>query len=96
MISPIRVPNEAGGLDAVELGSYPEGSERDSDDALAASLAVYDSGRGIWPTMSVAERIGCVQVLITEMMGRRCDIVRVIMWEIGKSFSDSEFEDRRM
>jgi hypothetical protein len=41
----------------------------DSDDALTASLAVYDSGRGIWPTMSVAERIGCMQVLITEMMG---------------------------
>ena len=69
VISPIRVPNEAGGLDAVELGSYPEGSERDSDDALTASLAVYDSGRGIWPTMSVAERIGCMQVLITGMMG---------------------------
>jgi hypothetical protein len=58
VLSPVRFRNTAGVLEHVELGSYPEGSESDADDALAAALLAYDDGRGAWPTMSVAERIG--------------------------------------
>lgn len=92
VVSPVRLRNIAGGLEPVELGSYPEGSEQDSDDALAAALSAYDNGRGAWPTMSVAERIGCMQVFTKAMVARRRDVVRLIMWEIGKSLPDSEKE----
>jgi glyceraldehyde-3-phosphate dehydrogenase (NADP+) len=92
VMSPIRVRNAAGRLEQVELGSYPEGSEADADEALAAALGAYDNGRGAWPTMSVAERIGCLQTFTTEMVTRKRDIVRLIMWEIGKSLADSEKE----
>jgi glyceraldehyde-3-phosphate dehydrogenase (NADP+) len=92
VMSPIRVRNSAGALEQVELGSYPEGSEIEADDALAAALSAYDNGRGAWPTMSAAERIGCVQTFTKEMVARKRDVVRLIMWEIGKSFTDSEKE----
>jgi len=92
VLSPIRVRNDAGDLEAVELGSYPEGSEHHSEEALAAALAAYDDGRGAWPTMTVGERIACMQQFTTMMLARRSDVVRLIMWEISKSRADSEKE----
>ena len=92
VVSPIRLRNSAGSLEPIALGSYPEGSEQDSDDALDAALSAYDNGRGAWPTMSVAECISCMQVFTKEMIARRRDAVRFIMWEIGKSLPDSEKE----
>ena len=64
VVSPVRFRNTAEVLEQVELGSYPEGSESDADDALAAALLAYDNGRGAWPTMSVAERIDCMHAMI--------------------------------
>lgn len=49
VVSPVRFRNTAEVLEQVELGSYPEGSESDADDALAAALLAYDNGRGAWP-----------------------------------------------
>jgi glyceraldehyde-3-phosphate dehydrogenase (NADP+) len=92
VMSPVRVRNAAGALEQVELGSYPQGSETDADEALAAALNAYDDGRGDWPTMSVAERIGCMQTFTREMVACKRDVVRLIMWEIGKSLTDSEKE----
>ena len=40
VLSPIRVRNDAGDLEPVELGSYPEGPEHDSEEALAAALPI--------------------------------------------------------
>jgi glyceraldehyde-3-phosphate dehydrogenase (NADP+) len=42
--------------------------------------------------MSVAERIACMQDFTKQMQARRQEIVRLIMWEIGKSLADSEKE----
>ncbi len=92
VMSPIRVRNSVGALEQVELGSYPEGSESEADEALAAAVSAYDNGRGAWPTMSAAERIGCMQNFTKAMVVHRRDVVRLIMWEIGKSFADSEKE----
>jgi hypothetical protein len=37
--------------------------------------------------MSVAERIACMQDFTKQMQARRQEIVRLIMWEIGKSLA---------
>src|ERR1700754_174189 len=42
--------------------------------------------------MSVAERIACMQNFTKQMVARRNEVVKLLMWEIGKSFSDSEKE----
>ena len=61
-----------------------------SDEALDAAVRAYSNGRGEWPMMKVAERIVCMQNFIQRMVKQRDLIVKLIMWEIGKSLADSE------
>ena len=91
VLSPICV-RKNGSLEQVEIGSYPQAGEAEAEEALAAAVDAYDSGRGTWPTMSVAERIACMQNFTKQMIARKRDIVSLIMWEIGKSLPDSEKE----
>jgi glyceraldehyde-3-phosphate dehydrogenase (NADP+) len=90
--SPVCVRGPGGSLEQVELGSYPVGGEQEAEEALAAAVAAYDQGRGVWPTMTVADRIACMQDFTTQMMARRQEVVSLIVWEIGKSQADSEKE----
>ena len=60
--------------------------------ALDAASAAYNEGRGEWPTMSVAQRINCVESFIKKMLEQKELVVKLIMWEIGKTYSDSEKE----
>src|SRR5687767_5304501 len=82
----------SGSLEQVELGSYPMGGEAEAEAALAAAVAAYDDGRGVWPTMTVAERIACMQNFTQQMVACRREVVHLIMWEIGKTLPDSEKE----
>jgi aldehyde dehydrogenase (NAD+) len=79
-------------LEQIELGSYPVGGELEAEEALAAAVAAYDQGRGVWPTMTVADRIACMQAFTNQMIACRQEVVSLIMWEIGKSQADSEKE----
>ncbi|MBV8576125.1 MAG: NADP-dependent glyceraldehyde-3-phosphate dehydrogenase [Acetobacteraceae bacterium] len=76
----------------VEIGSAPVGSREESEEALSAAVAAYDEGGGEWPTMTVAQRIACMQDFTKRMVVQRTEIVNLIMWEIGKSLTDSEKE----
>jgi glyceraldehyde-3-phosphate dehydrogenase (NADP+) len=92
VLSPVCVKLPNGELQQLEIGSYPVMGEAESDAALDAAVAAYDSGRGEWPTMSVAERIDCMQDFVKQMVARRREVSQLIMWEIGKSLADSEKE----
>jgi glyceraldehyde-3-phosphate dehydrogenase (NADP+) len=92
VFSPICVRNAKGEAQPVEIGSYPLLAEPESDEALEAAVAAYANGRGEWPTMSVGERIACIEDFTKKMVAERRRIVELIMWEIGKSFADSEKE----
>lgn len=74
------------------IGSYPMQTETEALEALEAAVDAYDLGRGDWPTMTVSERIACVERFTHAMTEKRDDVVRLIMWEIGKSYSDSARE----
>ena len=90
--SAICVRKGDGSLEQVELGSYPMGGIPEADEALAAAVTAYDDGGGEWPTMTVAERIACMQDFTKQMIARRDQIVNLIMWEIGKNLPDSQKE----
>ena len=60
--------------------------------ALEAALKAYDKGKGAWPTMKVRDRIECMETFVRQMEAKRSEIVRLLMWEIGKSRPDSEKE----
>jgi glyceraldehyde-3-phosphate dehydrogenase (NADP+) len=90
--SPVCVRTADGRLEQIELGSVPSGAEQEAVEALEAAVAAYDDGRGLWPTMTVAERIGCLQDFTNQMISRRQEVVDLIVWEIGKPKVDSEKE----
>jgi aldehyde dehydrogenase (NAD+) len=90
--SPICIRDAGGTPQRIEIGSYPLIAEREADEALEAAVEAYADGRGTWPTMSVAERIDCVQEFTRQMVAQRKLVVKLIMWEIGKTLPDSEKE----
>lgn len=91
VLSPICEVND----DAVQqklIGNYPLLQEQQSLEALDAACRAYADGRGIWPTMSVEERIRHVETFAYRMKEKRDDVVRLLMWEIGKALPDAEKE----
>ncbi|WP_411030587.1 NADP-dependent glyceraldehyde-3-phosphate dehydrogenase [Spongiimicrobium sp. 3-5] len=74
------------------LGSIPTMGETEALDALDAALNAYDKGQGAWPTMRVKDRIECMEAFVKKMETKRDEVVKLLMWEIGKSLPDSEKE----
>lgn len=89
--SPICIKTE-NGLERKLIGSYPVCTEDEAQASLEAAVQAYDNGRGEWPIMSVEERIHHVEKFTGKMIEQKDIIVKLIMWEIGKSFADSTKE----
>jgi glyceraldehyde-3-phosphate dehydrogenase (NADP+) len=77
------------GLKRKLIGTYPVCTETEAMNALDAAVKAYNNGRGEWPTMSVPERINCVENFMHKMLKQKDIVVKLIMWEIGKSHADS-------
>lgn len=74
------------------IGSTPLLTKYEALEALDGAVAAYDLGHGAWPTMGVAKRIGHIEKFLTAMRTKRAEVVKLLMWEIGKSLKDSEKE----
>ena len=74
------------------IGKAPSLSPDAVLEALAAAKRAYANGRGAWPTMSVGERISSVQRFTQAMLQKRQEIVKLLIWEIGKSLLEAERE----
>lgn len=74
------------------IGSTPLLTKYEALEALDAAVTSYDLGHGTWPTMGVAKRIGHIEKFLTAMRTKRAEVVKLLMWEIGKSLKDSEKE----
>lgn len=74
------------------LGSYPLNTEKEALDALNSAVKAFDYGRGVWPKMSVNDRINCIEKFTFKMKEKRSEIVNLLMWEIGKNLKHSENE----
>src|SRR5712664_3845855 len=53
------------------IGSTPLLTSKESLMALDAAVNAYDLGHGIWPMMTVAERIGHVEIFLGKMREKR-------------------------
>jgi glyceraldehyde-3-phosphate dehydrogenase (NADP+) len=91
VLSPVCVV-EGGSPRQKAIGSYPLLEEENAMEALHAACRAYDHGRGAWPTLSVSERIRHVEDFAVRMRERRDPVVKLLMWEIGKTLADSEKE----
>lgn len=85
----VQTPN---GLEQKRIGSYPITNPEDAMEILDAAVKAFDHGRGEWPSMSVAQRIECVEKFTQQMIAKRDEVVKLLMWEIGKSLGDSQKE----
>lgn len=91
VLSPVHIQTD-GELKPVTVGFFPLLTEEESLAALNAAVAAYDRGRGLWPTMSVGQRIEHVQDFTYRMKEKRDEVVKLLIWEIGKSARDSQKE----
>jgi acyl-CoA reductase-like NAD-dependent aldehyde dehydrogenase len=91
VLSPVCLRSN-GDTTPLEIGSYPLVGETEALEALDSAVAAYDNGRGEWPTMSVDQRIHCVEDFTARMIARKKEVVKLLMWEIGKNYGDSEKE----
>jgi len=91
VLSPICIQT-ASGLQRKIIGTYPLCDKEEANAALDAAVAAYNNGRGEWPTMSVAQRIERVEKFTHEIIEKKQEVVKLIMWEIGKTFADSTKE----
>jgi glyceraldehyde-3-phosphate dehydrogenase (NADP+) len=90
--SPVCVRGPDGRLERVLLGHLPQLDAATALEALAAARRAWDDGRGEWPTMRVARRIGCMEKFVAAMQQEREEVVRLLMWEIGKNRKDAGTE----
>jgi glyceraldehyde-3-phosphate dehydrogenase (NADP+) len=74
------------------IGNTPLLTSKESLEALDSAVKAYDMGQGLWPTMSVGQRIGHVERFLEAMRRKRSEVVKLLMWEIGKTLKDSEKE----
>jgi len=88
VLSPVYLKNN-GDIKQKELGEYPKLTGKEAMEAVVAAEKAFDSGRGIWPTMSVRQRIKYVEEFTLSMQEKRSEVINLLMWEIGKSYKDS-------
>ena len=77
------------------IGSAPLLDEAAAVAALDIAVRAYSNGRGAWPTMTVGERIRCVQKFTALIREKKEQVVRLLMWEIGKSIKEANAEFER-
>ena len=91
VMSPIFIKKGEGHEQKI-IGTTPLLTSREALHALDAAVAAYDLGHGIWPLMTVTERIEHVERFLLKMREQRAIVVNLLMWEIGKTLKDSEKE----
>ena len=89
VFSPIYTENSEGELTPTFLGDIPDLGEYEALNALDAAVNAYDKGRGEWATLKIDERIACVDNFAKMMLETRDEVVKLLMWEIGKSYAES-------
>ena len=91
VFSPVSLRDKKG-LQRGRLGSYPLMTEKEALEALDAAVKAYDEGKGLWPTHSVEARAAHMEEFVYRMKEKRGEVVKLLMWEIGKSLEDSQKE----
>ncbi|HTG67184.1 MAG TPA: NADP-dependent glyceraldehyde-3-phosphate dehydrogenase [Flavobacterium sp.] len=74
------------------LGTIPFMGEKEAEEVVNSASKAFNNGQGLWPTMKVVDRIKCMEDFVSKMKTTRQEVVKLLMWEIGKSLGDSEKE----
>jgi glyceraldehyde-3-phosphate dehydrogenase (NADP+) len=91
VFSPVFIDGPRG-IRQKKMGEYPLMTEKESLEALESAKNAYFDGRGVWPQMTVHGRIRHIELFTERMIRKKREIVLLLMWEIGKSYTESEQE----
>ena len=89
VFSNIYTKNSNGDYGPTLLGTVPDMDADHALNTLDAAYNAFNRGQGIWPTMKVKDRIECLERFVEKMKPKREEVVRLLMWEIGKNQPDS-------
>lgn len=92
VLSCVCTRGKDGTLSRKVIGRLPSLGTKESMEALAAAKKAWDMGSGEWPSARPSERIVAVERFLEAMAKQRETVVRLLMWEIGKTRKDSESE----
>lgn len=87
--SAVYLKDTRGKLAPATLGTIPNMSEVDALYALDAAVDAYDNGKGHWPQLSLLERLSYIEDFLEYLKPTKEAVVKMMMWEIGKSYEDS-------
>ena len=76
----------------VIIGKMAKMSIEDSIEAVESAKKAWNKGQGIWPQMSLAERIEAVLKVVDALKIKRDEIVNTLKWEICKNEMDAAAE----
>lgn len=77
------------GLTQKVAGSYPCLTQKESFEALQSAVQAYNHGKGLWPSMTAHERIERIEDFLVHMKSKKKEIVKLLMWETGKTYDGS-------
>jgi glyceraldehyde-3-phosphate dehydrogenase (NADP+) len=83
---------KGGKLERTLIGRAPVMDDAAVMTAVDAAVKAWDGGHGKWPTAGVRARIEAVENFTSRMAEARDEVVRLLMWEIGKNLEDSRKE----
>lgn len=91
VLSPVCIRNNSV-VERKVIGKYPLMTSKEAIEVLDSAVSAYNNGAGKWPMMTVEQRIDHMYKFVVEMKKKRHEVVKLLMWEIGKSLADSEKE----
>ena len=97
-VSDVFSPIYVRGLNASarrRIGSYPEMTGAEALQVLATARRAFFPGKGSLPSASLSFRAGCVERFLARLSRLKEEIVRTLMWEIAKPYSELEDEFER-
>jgi len=79
------------------IGALPQMTSNEAQQILEDAKEGWNHGNGEWTQMTLGQRITAVQTFTEELKQSRTELIRVLMWEIGKNYNDAAQEfDRTM
>jgi glyceraldehyde-3-phosphate dehydrogenase (NADP+) len=78
-----------GKLERKLIGSIPNMNLDNALEALDAASLAYGNGRSEWPMMKIEDRINSIENFSKMMLKTRDEVVKLLMWEIGKAYKDA-------
>jgi glyceraldehyde-3-phosphate dehydrogenase (NADP+) len=81
----------------IVIGSMSRMSEADALNVMASAKKAWNHGQGIWPQMTMNDRIKTIENIVSSLKLKREVIINALMWEICKNHVDAALEfDRTM